>query len=164
MFLLFIWNYRSNHRRCSVKKVFLKISQNSRENTCARDSFLIKVFSCEFCEISKNTFFTEHLRTTPFKHTNFCDVVWSESAQYIHKFYLKSYITCPGFGLSLNNCSNECNKTLINLKRLWVLRFWGVMTSTKAIRSNDEILTFFQKLDENTTKIWMLFTWSSFSN
>ena len=22
------------------------------------------MFSCEFCEISKNTFFTEHLRTT----------------------------------------------------------------------------------------------------
>ena len=31
--------------RCSVKKVFLEISQNSQENTC------------EFCEISKNTFF-----------------------------------------------------------------------------------------------------------
>ena len=27
---------------CSVKKVLLKISQNPQENTCARDSFLIK--------------------------------------------------------------------------------------------------------------------------
>ena len=27
-------------QRCSVKKVFLKISQNSQENTCARVSFL----------------------------------------------------------------------------------------------------------------------------
>ena len=47
-------------QRCSVKKVFLEISQNSQENTCARVSFLIncrpEVFSCEFCEISKNTF------------------------------------------------------------------------------------------------------------
>ena len=43
---------RSSHQRCSMKKVFLEISQNSRENTC------------EFCEISKNTFFTEHLWTT----------------------------------------------------------------------------------------------------
>ena len=59
-------------QRCSVKKVFLEISQNSQENTCARVSFLIncrpevcnfikketlaQVFSCEFCEISKNTF------------------------------------------------------------------------------------------------------------
>ena len=49
-------------QRCSVKKVLLEISQNSQENTCGRVSFLIKltlaqVFSCEFCEISKNTFF-----------------------------------------------------------------------------------------------------------
>ena len=59
-------------RRCSVKKVFLEISQNSQENTCARVFFLIKlraspcsfikketlaqVLSCEFFEISKNTF------------------------------------------------------------------------------------------------------------
>ena len=66
-------------QRCSVKKVFLEISQNSKENTCARVSFLIKlqvsacssikketleqVFSCEICEIFKNTSFpTEHLR------------------------------------------------------------------------------------------------------
>ena len=30
-------------RRCSVKKMFLEISQNSQENTCARVSFLIKL-------------------------------------------------------------------------------------------------------------------------
>ena len=52
------------------KRVFLKISQNAQGNTCARVSFLqpqacnfikketlAKVFICEFCEISKNTFF-----------------------------------------------------------------------------------------------------------
>ena len=33
----FIYN-----RLCSMKKVFLEISQNSQENTCARVSFLIK--------------------------------------------------------------------------------------------------------------------------
>ena len=51
-------------RRCSVKKVFLEISQNSQGSICTRVSVLIKlqasglqqVFSCEFCEISKNTF------------------------------------------------------------------------------------------------------------
>ena len=71
-------------RTCSVKNLFLKISQNSQENTCAKASFLMKsqaracsktsfliksqicnfikkeapaqVFSCEFCEISKNIF------------------------------------------------------------------------------------------------------------
>ena len=30
-------------QRCSVKKVFLQISQNSQENTSARVSFLIKL-------------------------------------------------------------------------------------------------------------------------
>ena len=55
------------------KKVFLEISQNSQENTCAKvkrgkhlchlcSSFFIKketlaqVFSCEFCAVSKNIF------------------------------------------------------------------------------------------------------------
>ena len=59
-------------QRCFIKKVLLEISQNSQENTCARNSFLIKLqtkannfieketlkqmFPCEFCEIFKNTF------------------------------------------------------------------------------------------------------------
>ena len=53
---------RSSHPEVFCKNVFLEISQNSQENTCARDSFLIKlqVFSCEFCEISINSFFIEH--------------------------------------------------------------------------------------------------------
>ena len=58
-------------QRCSVKMVFLEISQNSQKNTCTRASFSIKlqpeacnfikketltqVFSCEICEIPKNT-------------------------------------------------------------------------------------------------------------
>ena len=28
---------------CPIKKVFLEVSQNSQENTCARVSFLIKL-------------------------------------------------------------------------------------------------------------------------
>ena len=35
------------------KKVFLKVSQNSQENTCARISFLIKLQACTF--IKKET-------------------------------------------------------------------------------------------------------------
>ena len=47
-------------------EVFLQISRNSQENTCVGVSFLIttQVFSCEFCEIFKNIFFTEHLPAT----------------------------------------------------------------------------------------------------
>ena len=59
-------------RTCSVKKVLLKVLQNSHENIRPRVPFLIKlkaevcnfikkeilalVFSCEFCQISKNNF------------------------------------------------------------------------------------------------------------
>ena len=63
----------SSHQRCSVKKVFSEVSRNSQENTFSRVSFFIKlqaqaqVFFCEFCKISKNAFFTEHLRTTASK-------------------------------------------------------------------------------------------------
>ena len=59
--LMISWWSRSN-RRCSVKKVFIKISKNWQENTCVTVSFLNKVagwgtgVSCEFCKISKNTF------------------------------------------------------------------------------------------------------------
>ena len=66
--------------------MFLEISQKLQENTCSRVSFLIKlqaeagacnfinkedltrVFSWEFCEISKNTFFAEHLWAASEEH------------------------------------------------------------------------------------------------
>ena len=61
---LFTLGTKAVARRCFLKKVFLEISQNSQENTCAGVSFLIKlqpevrnfiqkeavaqVFSCKF--------------------------------------------------------------------------------------------------------------------
>ena len=58
--------FRTSHWRCSIKKVFLKILQNwqawglqlYQKRDCDTD------VSCEFCEIFKNTFLTEHLRAT----------------------------------------------------------------------------------------------------
>ena len=63
-----------------MKKVFLKISQNSQGNICARIFFLInlhpsdwnyikketvaQVISCEFWAMFKKTFFTKHLWAT----------------------------------------------------------------------------------------------------
>ena len=43
-------------QRCSVKKEFLKISQNSQTCNFITKETLAQVFSSEFCEISKNTF------------------------------------------------------------------------------------------------------------
>ena len=67
-------------RRCSARKCVPGKFAKFMENTCARASFLIElqasacnfieretlaqVFCHEFCEISKNTFFTEHLSAT----------------------------------------------------------------------------------------------------
>ena len=65
------WNSPQVETTCNVplKKVFLKISQNSQENNCARHSFRpqasnftkieirAQVFSCKFCESFKNTVF-----------------------------------------------------------------------------------------------------------
>ena len=56
--------------RCSVKKVFLQITQNSQENTCTRVSFLIKLqkkrlwrwcFPVNFAKFLRTSFFKEHL-------------------------------------------------------------------------------------------------------
>ena len=55
-------------QRCSLKKVFLEISQNSQENTRVRVSFLI-MFSCKFYNISKNTF---SYRTPPVAASELC--------------------------------------------------------------------------------------------
>ena len=71
--------FRTSHLRCSVRKGVLRnfakftgkyLYQSFFFNTIAgflqlyKKEALGQVFSCEFCEISKNTFFTEHLRTT----------------------------------------------------------------------------------------------------
>ena len=59
-------------RRCSVKKLFLRISENSQENTCTEVSFYQSyrspVLSCEFCEIFKNTYFVKDWWTAAFEN------------------------------------------------------------------------------------------------
>ena len=71
--------YRSSHWRCSVRKVVLRnFAKFTGKHLCQSLLFnnvpgpcnfikketLAQVFSCEFCEISKNTFFTEHIWAT----------------------------------------------------------------------------------------------------
>ena len=72
-----IINIEAVVRRCSVKKLFLEISQKSQENTCARVPFLIKLqappatllkkrlwhrsFPVNFAKLSRTPFFIEQL-------------------------------------------------------------------------------------------------------
>ena len=59
-----VFNTKAVTWRCSVKKVFLEISQNSQENTCVKlkacnfikKETLAQLCACEFCEISQNIF------------------------------------------------------------------------------------------------------------
>ena len=61
---------RSSHRRFSVKKGVLRnFTKFTGKHLCQSVFFnkretLAQVFSCEFCEISKNIFFREHHRAT----------------------------------------------------------------------------------------------------
>ena len=71
--------FRSSHRRCSVKEVFLEISQNSQEKYLCQSLFLNKVaglrpaallkksfwhrcFPVNFAKFLRTPFFTEHLQ------------------------------------------------------------------------------------------------------
>ena len=89
---------KSSRQRCSVKKVFLEISQNSQKNTAEADHItlnflkavacnfikketLAQVFPCEFCEISKNTF---TYRTPPMAASGLsCKMIFSPSAKVV---------------------------------------------------------------------------------
>ena len=80
MFWYFLNIYRSSHRRFSIEKgvlknftkftgkhlypsLFFKKVGGLRPTTLLKKT-LAQVFSCEFCEIFNNTFFTRHLWTT----------------------------------------------------------------------------------------------------
>ena len=68
------WYIRSSRPVVFCKKMFLRILQNSPENTYAKFSFLMKLsslfkkeipaqlFSCEFCKVCHNTFFNKLFR------------------------------------------------------------------------------------------------------
>ena len=69
-------NAKSSHRRCSVSGVLINFAKFTEKDLCQSLFFnkvadqranlktLAQVFSCEFYEISKNNFFTEHLQAT----------------------------------------------------------------------------------------------------
>ena len=75
--------FRSSHWRCSIKKVFLRISQNSLENTRARASFFSlrpatllnkrlwhRCFHVSFGKVLRIRFFKEHLQWLPLSDPN----------------------------------------------------------------------------------------------
>ena len=82
----------SSHQKCSVRKGFLRnFAKFIGEGLCQSLCFLTKlqaldlnkkealaqVFSCEFCKMSKNTFFAEHL--------------WATASEFMDFFYVKIF-------------------------------------------------------------------------
>ena len=123
-------------QRCSVKKVLLEISQNQQENTCTRVSFSIKlqasacnfiervsgtlaqVFSCEFCEISENTF--SHRTSHLWRLLLFCDKKTSEQYS-MQKVIIKLKETFQNNKRICFNQTCSFNKVLPNL---YIARIW----------------------------------------
>ena len=91
-------------RGCSVKKVFLEISQNSQENACGRVSFLIKIiiksllkkrlwhrrFPVNFAKFLRTPFLTEHLRWLLLQIA----MTISSAGCYYNSDLLKSFLFC----------------------------------------------------------------------
>ena len=99
LFLLNSYCPEAATRGVLCKKLFLEISQNSLVfSNFIKKEPLTQVFSCEFCEISKNTFFTEHLWTT----ASNCRLT-----EFIEFIYWTIYFGCL--------CHNQ-NKLLWNFK------------------------------------------------
>ena len=69
--------------------MFLEISQNSQENTCAfiKKETLAQVFSCKLCEISKKNFFYRALPVAASKFYQ-CLCIQGIFVVFIEKLYL----------------------------------------------------------------------------
>ena len=106
------------------KKGVIRNFTKFTENTCTIVSFfaeacnfikkdtLAQVFSCEFCDISKNTFFTEHIWATasaqidPDKIVNYFSVksLKTVDRHQTHWFTLVSFLCNFGSGRSKQRC------------------------------------------------------------
>ena len=94
-------------QRCSVKKVFLEISQNPQENACARVSFLIKLqaqpatllkkrlwhrcFPVNFEKFLRTPLLTEHLWWLLLKHLH-RSLLFSKVAGFWYAKFLRTPI------------------------------------------------------------------------
>ena len=120
-----IWNINQNLNMVLLiqkqsPEVFWKkgVPQNSQENTCTRVSFfnkveetLAQVFSCEFCESFKNTFFyrTPPVAVSPNRGYLNCAILKA-----LHAFQEKRDLKSRDMQFFLQNVSNEIFKINIS--------------------------------------------------
>ena len=58
-----------NFTKFTGKHLCQSLFFNKKDFNFIKKETLVQVFSCEYCEISKNTFFTEHLWATASENT-----------------------------------------------------------------------------------------------
>ena len=126
-----LWNSRSSHRRCSIKKVFLRIPQNSQEITCARVSFLIKfqASGLQFYEKRDSgagvfLWILRNLQEGSFYRTPLGDCFWNSQKTVIQ-----------------NNCFEYLKKSL--MMDSFLVKFWA---DSSNVTKKDSITSFSREI------------------
>ena len=120
--------------RCSVKKVFLKISQNSQENTCARVSLLIKFqvwglyrcFPVNFAKFSGTPFFDSLKAATLLKKRFWHRCFLVNFTKFLRTPFLQNAsggCFCKSLQLYLNKTSSQV--FFVNFLKNFRTFFWG---------------------------------------
>ena len=76
--------FRKIHRKTPAPESLFKWSFTPEARNCIKRETLAQVFSCKFCEIFKNTFFREDLRTIP---SVYCELLENKVKNLLKKFY-----------------------------------------------------------------------------
>ena len=133
--------FKSSYRRCSIKKLLLKILQISQENTCVRVSFLKKL-QAESCNlILKNRIwhrcfsvnFVRFLRTSILQNTSRwlpLNVQQCISFPRIRTMLKDSYYFLKVVEIGERNWKLLTNKVLEKSKLLWCFDFHKVLPYT----------------------------------
>ena len=121
-----LWNSRSSQRRCSIKKVFLQIPQNSQEITGARVSFLIKLQFYEKRDSGAVVFLwiLRNLQEGSFYRTPLGDCFWNSQKTVIQK-----------------NCFEYLNKSL--MMDSFLVKFWA---DSSNVTKKDSITSFSREI------------------
>ena len=102
-------------RRCFIEKVFWGL----RPATLLKKETLARLFSCEFCEISKNTYFTEHLWWLLLKIYQILHRI-SAVELISNKLSVSKLTFCKGFDMTLNKLNLETSPNGRSSSRLSV--------------------------------------------
>ena len=134
----------SSHPEIFVKKVFLKISRNSLENTCAIVSFLIKLhaakrhssrhvtllkkrlwdwcFPVNFAKFLRTPFFIEHLRWL---------LLWVEALHFVKDLYILKKV--QEWTTYWKTAFKKIQSNIVCLKRLFHFKFFYYRCLSQAL-------------------------------